>query len=66
MSIRARRGDTNGEVPGAGTGAGVIWRALYELVLAQTAGVTCKICLKMGGVKIDSRDCSLVFTRPEF
>ena len=28
----------------------VIWRAHYELVLVQAAGVTCKIYLKLTGV----------------
>ena len=36
---------------------------LCKLVLAQTAGVTCKICLKMGGVKIGSGDVSFYQTR---
>ena len=31
---------------------GIIWRALCELVLAQAAGVTCKICLKLAGVSV--------------
>ena len=48
---------TNGEVPGAGVGVGIVWRALCKWVLAQIAGVTCKICLKMDGVKTGSGDC---------
>ena len=32
------------EVSGAGVGAGIIWRAICRLVLAEVGGVTCKIC----------------------
>ena len=45
------------EVSGAGVGVGVVWKTLCKFVLAQTAGVTCNICLKMDKVKIDSGDC---------
>ena len=31
---------------------GIIWRVLSELVLAQAAGVTYKICLKPAGVSV--------------
>ena len=52
---------------------GVIWRVLCELVLAEAVGVTCKICLKLAGVRKrlwrPLGCCCLfvcLFTRPDF
>lgn len=55
----------NGEVPGAGTGAGVIWRTFCGLRLAEAGGVNLQDMLENGwGQKGLWR--LLVFTRSDF
>lgn len=55
----------DGEVPGAGAGAGATWRALYKLVLAQAGGVYLQSLLENGWGQ-NRLWRLLLFTRPDF